>query len=424
MSDRATALKPGRVRGLRNRDVGMVSFVWILLTSGTVLPNTTENIRITLVISGFLLAVQLILLLTQVRKRLSFGAIATYVAMVGIVVITMVANSDLSSYLTYARLLVAVGLACGCALLVDKSAAIRVFVTVISAIAAVSLVFFYGESVERIPSLFNIRSLNETTYYNAYLYLQLVADASRNTAIYIEPGLYQIYLCLALMALLYAGESFRYKYLKILVLGLAIASTNSTAGYIAGLLVVSGLVFKYSATKFRYVLATIRLALVAIVVAYSVNSSYFIGNIESKFLGQSQLSWLGRRDSTLADLKIIWESPFFGTGAGNYMRDIDVLGAIGYEIAAATNTYTQLAAVFGLLFVVPVLALQLGSLKRASASVGIKFLLAGVWAISFLNQPFLMYAFFYLPAFLYFNRGLRPVESQAPPVDRMLNESR
>lgn len=392
---------------LRHRQVGMASFVWILATSGTVLPNTAENVRITLLVSSAIFFVQVVLLLKYARKRLVFSALATYAAFVGIVATTMVANSDTESYLTYARLLLAVGIACGCAVLVDRSAVLRVLVNFVTVFAAISLIFFYGDLVSRAPGLFNILLLNETQYVNAYVYLQLVVDASRNTAIYIEPGLYQIYLCLALMALLYSNVNFRHRYLKVAVLVVALISTESTAGYLAGLLVFSGLVFKHRPSKYRALFVALRAMVIAMVVLYSITSSYFIANIEAKFSGQSQLSWMGRRDSTLADLAIISESPFFGTGAGSYLKEIDAFGAVGYEIASATNTYTQLSAVFGLLFLLPILALQIGTLSRIRTALGIRLLLAGVWAISFLNQPFVMYAVFYLPAFLYFNRGAR-----------------
>jgi|GEM_PF-4492333 len=408
---------------LRHRQVGTASFVWILLTSGTVLPNTADNVRITLLVSSAIFLVQLVLLLNYARKRLVLGALATYATLVGVVATTMVANSDTESYLTYARLLLAVGIACGCAMLIDRSAVLRVLVNFVTFFAAISLIFFYGDLVSLAPGAFNTLLLNETQYFNSYVYMQLVVDASRNTAIYIEPGLYQIYLCLALMVLFYSSVDFRYRYLKVAVLVVALLSTKSTAGYLAGLLVFSGLAFTYKPSKFRALFLALRVMVVAMVVLYLVSSSYFTANIEAKFSGQSQLSWMGRRDSTLADLAIISESPFFGTGAGSYLKEIDAFGAVGYEIAAATNTYTQLSAVFGLLFMLPILVLQIGALWRVQTSLGIRLLLAAVWAVSFLNQPFVMYSIFYLPAFLFFNRGARIGEDDTRK-DRFLNGAR
>jgi len=308
-------------------------------------------------------------------------------------------------------------------MLIDRSAVLRVLVNFVTFFAAISLIFFYGDLVSLAPGAFNTLLLNETQYFNSYVYMQLVVDASRNTAIYIEPGLYQIYLCLALMVLFYSSVDFRYRYLKVAVLVVALLSTKSTAGYLAGLLVFSGLAFTYKPSKFRALFLALRVMVVAMVVLYLVSSSYFTANIEAKFSGQSQLSWMGRRDSTLADLAIISESPFFGTGAGSYLKEIDAFGAVGYEIAAATNTYTQLSAVFGLLFMLPILVLQIGALWRVQTSLGIRLLLAAVWAVSFLNQPFVMYSIFYLPAFLFFNRGARIGEDDTRK-DRFLNGAR
>lgn len=394
---------------MRGRDVGAIVLVWILLTSGTVVPNLQENVRFTLLIGAFLMLLQFIHLLKQARSRRVFGALASYLALLGFAVIPMIVHADFASYLTYARVLTAVGLACGCAVLVEKKVAIRLFVNFISVVALCSLIFFYGNFVGRFPEIFHIEILNETPYYNAYVYVQLAANETRNTAIYIEPGLYQIYLCLGLFMLLYGRQSIRYKYPRIGVLIIALISTNSTAGYIAGLLVMSGLAFNDTSSRFRAPLAILRVLVVLSVIGFSVTSSYFVDNLESKFSGKSQLSWMGRKDSTFADLEIIAKSPFSGAGAGGYMGEIDAFGARGYQIDAATNTYTQLAAVFGLLFPLLVVALQVGTVVAWRENRGLKLVLAAVWAASFLNQPFVLYPFFYLPAFLLFNRWNNPM---------------
>jgi hypothetical protein len=399
--------------GWNDSSVGRLSLVWILSTSGTVLPNITENVRFTLLLSAGVLLLQLVLLLKGLRKRAVFAALAAYVILSMFVVTSMIANSDFASYLTYARLLMAVAMACGCGVLLDKSTGVRTFVNFVTLISGISLIFFFGDFVTRLPGLFEISILNETPYHSSLLYVELVAETSRNTAIYIEPGLFQIYLCLALLALLYSQEPSAHKRFKIAVLVAALLSTKSTAGYVAGLLIFSGLAFKYNASRFRLLFGFLRLLLVALIIVFSVNSSYFIDNIESKFSGKTQLSWLGRKDSTLVDLELVAAAPFFGVGAGGYLKEIDAFGAVGYEIAAATNTYTQVAAVFGLPFLLSILVLQLRSLTRLRTALGVKLLLATVWAICFLSQPFVLYPFFYLPVFLSFNRAGGAVARQS-----------
>ena len=390
-------------RSIRESGVGKISLAWILLTSGTVLPNVQESIKITLGISVLIFLAQLVFLFRRASQgRIALG-LAAYFAIGLLVTISVTANSDFSSLLTYVRLMLAIGIACGCAILIDRDEGIRFFVNFVSVVSVISLVFFYGGLVDKYSLYFDTLTLNKTQYFNSYVYEQLIIAEPRNIGIYIEPGLFQIYLNLAIFSLLYAPVFFARKYFKLAVIALALVSTGSTSGYIIGVLIVSAAAFKNKSGRFKHLQNLLQVLFVAAIVFFVVSSSTFTENIESKFSGDSQASWLSRKNSTLADLDMIGESPLVGVGAGNYLGKLDVFSAYGYEMDAAANTYTQLTALLGIPFIVLIGFLQLRSLMRIRQRWIVGFVLAAVWVLSFVAQPFVLYPFFYLPVFLSFN---------------------
>lgn len=393
---------------IRESDVGKISLAWIMLTSGTVLPVIQENIRITLGVSVLMFLTQLVFLFRRVGQGKIALGLALYLVICLIVTISAIANSDFSSALTYVRLMLAIGIACGCAALIDRSEGVRFFVNFVALVSLFSLLFFYGELVERYSLYFNVLTLNKTQYYNSFAYVQLIGIEPRNVGIYIEPGLFQIYLNLAIFAILYAPGSFKYKYLKLAVIVLALVSTGSTSGYIVGVLIVSAIAFKNKSGRFKHLQSIFQALFVTAIVFFVVSSSTFTDNIESKFSGNAQASWLSRKNSTLADLDMIGESPLVGVGAGNYLGKLDTFSAYGYKMDAAANTYTQLTALLGVPFILIIGLFQLKSLVRIKQRWIVGFVLAAVWVLSFVAQPFVLYPFFYLPVFLSFNfRRLR-----------------
>lgn len=392
-------------RFIRESEIGKVSLAWILLTSGTVLPNVQGNIRLTLGISALLFLAQLAVLFRRAGRKNIALALVAYFFICLLVTISITANSDFSSILTYARMMLAIGIACGCAILIDKDEGIRFFVGFVSLVAFVSLVFFYCGLIERYSLYFDTLNLNNARYYNSYAYVQLIGAEFRNSGIYIEPGLFQIYLNLAIFSILYAPRSFKRKneYLKLVVIALALVSTGSTSGYISGVLIASAAAFKSESGRFKRLRNILQALFVAALVFFVASSSIFTENIESKFSGDSKASWLSRKNSTLADLDMIGESPLVGVGAGNYLGKLDVFSAYGYEMDAAANTYTQLTALLGIPFIVLIGFFQLRSLMRIRQHWIVGFVLAAVWVLSFVAQPFVLYPFFYLPVFLSFN---------------------
>lgn len=390
-------------RSIRESDVGKVSLAWILLTSGTVLPNTQENIRITLGVSALIFLAQLVF----ISRRLGQGKLALgwalYSLICLIITISAIANSDFSSVLTYVRLMLAIGIACGCAALMNREECIQFFVNFVALVSLISLLFFYGELVERYSLYFNVLTLNRTQYYHSLAYVQLIGVEPRNSGIYIEPGLFQVYLNLAMFAILYASVAFKYKYLKLAVIVIALVSTGSTSGFIVGILIISAVIFKDKAGRFNHLQNVLQALFVTALVYFVVSSSVFTDNIESKFSGKSQASWQSRKNSTLADLDMIGESPVVGVGAGNYLGKLDAFSAYGYEMDAAANTYTQLTALLGIPFIILIALFQLRSLVQFKQRWIVGSVLAAVWVLSFVAQPFVLYSFFYLPVFLSFN---------------------
>lgn len=383
--------------------LGVFSVIWIIVTSGGVFFNSRAIVNITLILDVFLLMAQIALMHKFILKRHAtpFGYL---VLMITCVLFSIILNLDFSAWLSYARLFLILTLAFGTSLLIDNDRIVQVFVKVVIALAVASVILFYSEFVARNASLFPVIDFYDYKYINALIYLHFESVESRNFGIFIEPGMYQIYLNLCLFALLYGRQNikYKYKYIFVAILLLAIFSTNSTTGYILGVIIIGFLAFKKSQKKQSMFRLTARAVLVILAVSLVGTSQFFITNIQDKFNADKQLSFITRQNSTLIDLLIVAKNPLTGGGMGNYQDSLDKYDATGLTIDAATNTFSQLAAIVGLPFVLLIVSRVILTLVRVRTDPATKIVFFILYIVCFSTEPFILYPLFYLLMFMSF----------------------
>lgn len=387
----------------RRNAVGVFSIVWIIITSGGVFFNSDAIIRITLVFDVFLVMGQIALLNKRVILKRNAAPLVQLILMVISVVFAIIANSDYSSWLTYARLFLVLALAMGTSLLIDNHRIVQVFIKTVIALALISLIMFYSEFVARNDSLFPVINFYEHQYVNGFIYLHYRDIEPRNFSIFIEPGLYQIYLNLCLFALLYGKKITPSRYIQIGILLFAIYSTKSTTGYLLGAFTLGCLIFKSSKKKNIFVMAA-RAAIIILTIFLLVTSESYVKNLDDKFNSDSSTSsFATRKNSTLIDLMIIAENPLTGEGLFNYQNSLDKYDAMGFRVDSATNTFTQLAAVFGLPFVLLIIYRIMLAIMRFQADVVSKIVFLVLYIVCFSTEPFILYPFFYIFLFMSFD---------------------
>lgn len=388
--------------------LGVFSVVWIIITSGGVMLNHYSVVPYTLIFDVTLVFSQFML----VRKALRFNERAMfYVLLVACVILSVIANSDYESYLAYARLLLIIALAFGSSLLLANEVIAETFVKFVVGLAGVSIIFFYTGFLEGNAGLFPVLEFADRLYVNAFVYLFHDNADIRNLGIFIEPGLYQIYLNMALFILLFGGGGHRHEKPAILVLLVTLYSTHSTTGYIVGLLIISGhlIVSNKNKNKKSMFFSVSKVLMVLLALGLASMQGFFQKNIDEKFSGKKSMSYVYRINASLADLQIISENPLTGAGIGNYRSLLDIFDRTVLPVVASANTFSQLGALVGLPFVLIILwRVGVFTLHLNIVPIG-RWIFLTMYIISFSTEPFILYPLFYLPVFMVSRQLRSPV---------------
>lgn len=390
----ATSLDRGRIDMF-----AWISVLWVILTSGGAYYNSAGVVNVVLLVSVVLFILQLSFCWRVIKR--AHGKVLIYAALsAALVFLSMIANSDYSSFLSYARIVVVIFLALTTVLFLGVDQFLVRCVHVIFLVAIISLVLFYSQILPNFSSIFPTFVSNEYSYLNAFLYSEIDGAERRNAGPFIEPGLFQIYINFALALVLFGVVRVKEKIFYIFIFLVSIFSTNSTTGFI--LLLSSVLLSLGLREKGNGAAVVVKYALLVGVVLFAIYSDYVTSNIEDKFTNEVNMSFVTRFNSTLIDLAVIQENPFFGGGAGEYGSHLSYYDARGLVVDAATNTFTQLGAYIGigivLLFAFRSIVFFFCAFSHART--GLAFLLW--YLISFSTEPFLFFPFFYVFSFLSF----------------------
>lgn len=182
------------------------------------------------------------------------------------------------------------------------------FIKIVVFLASISVFYFaicqLNLEIAKHLTLIHFRhtaGLNTTIVDGMFLYSINPWHTDRNTSIFSEPGIYQIVLNSALFLLLFFRErvSFADKTFKkiVLVLLIAIASCQSTTGYIATLVIIVGYIFSgrnVDRSTRKAILGVILLVLMVLLIEYQINGEESI--LHTAFL--SKLFGAGEFDLT------------------------------------------------------------------------------------------------------------------------------
>lgn len=219
----------------------------------------------------------------------------------------------------------------------------NIFVNIISFMAMYCLFFFFivyvfGQSV--LPFTFYVSQYK--TYATPYFVIGGLG-VKRNYGIFWEPGVYQIYLNLALcMVLFNSGQSIKNKNCKILVLAASVISTFSSTGY----LVLAGILAVYTFSNKEAVMGKLSLLKkIAVVIIFIVGIFFEVSTatVSGKFTVANS-SYRSRYDDLLiAITATIENNMLLGNGvesnlAGLYRKYTNLAGRYTYGTANIANS--------------------------------------------------------------------------------------
>ena len=212
--------------------------------------------------------------------------------------------------------------------------------------------------------------------YGGCIFFEGSFGGVRNSAIFREPGMFMIFICLGYYFDVFIRQRILSKY-QILLYFLSMASTFSTAGFIVFSILYVLSIFNKSFKGKRLILPLF-LLLGAIIICFS--SEVIYNNVFGKLNSSSSEvgSSLSRVSSIFVPLNIMFDNLFLGVGTGPF-RDVYIDKAYSLyhtfldPAGEGTNTFFNAGALFGVwLFFLIIFGFYKFS-SKSSAKLVIKF---------------------------------------------------
>lgn len=267
------------------------------------------------------------------------------------------------------------------------------------------MIFVPTQLIQFLPIHENI---NGVRYYNTYLgAIGLDSNLLRISSIFREPGVFALYLFIALLFEFFFVMKPRYAY--IFVFSLSIYFTYSTAGIVASFLLIIAKVIDMKRISANLLIGSFFLISALIYVLFFTNFEF---TVFSKFDADdvSYSSTLARLASVTVNYEIFLSDPFFGVGIGRYPglfqnTSYDIYGIFLTSYGSSTNSFFSLLAIYGF---VPFLIVLFGFLSLSryfSGRLICQFLISLCFFFIFSSQDMRFSLLFYFLFFMSMKSG-------------------
>lgn len=344
-----------------NKFYYILIFLFIYISDDTLLFGTNSNTTFItfkyafIIVCALLLGIRILLENQSINRNLFF----MISGLVFLIVISMVVNSDIRMGYFYKLCLLLY--AFGITQLISFELFAEIFNKIIFIIAAISLIGFAVVIIA--PSLLSvlpkIQNSVDAEFYNAYLFMSpmyFYSNFVRNQSIFREPGVYQMYLIMALLFQIYVTKS--KSLIRYAVYIAAVITTMSTTGYIALAITLLALIFASQSLSNNKKIFVIFLLLFAFFMLFRFTSIFSIASedqynsVFGKLGSQGRSTTTARFASVTENLRMFIEKPLFGVGL-TYLSDNFPLYAFnnyGFSTIHNTNTFLIQFASHGLLY--------------------------------------------------------------------------
>lgn len=233
------------------------------------------------------------------------------------------------------------------------------FCNIIYFLSAISLILYFIYIIE--PSLYKpfptFVNITGVKAKNLFFFTVYGGANARNQSIFWEPGAFQTYINLALLFELFYFKNITRK--RLIVYVVALITTYSTAGYIAGLYIayayVTYLLFssskenKNGARNLFFILTVVLIAVIIFLSLDTSMSNWVFGKFtqyrETGYGTKGMTTVSVRFDAFLRPFKIFWQYPMFGAGTRGM---VNFAHNEGYSMN--TCTFMNFFAYFGVFY--------------------------------------------------------------------------
>ena len=223
---------------------------------------------------------------------------------------------------------------------IDPNEFKKIFLNIMMVICIVSLLTFVFSGLflklPFFPSVYN----NIGREYRFFFFSNIsLIDTGRNYGLFTEPSRFQAYINLALLFLLFDNEK-KVDVKKAVLFIITLITTFSTTGFIAFSFIISAFILsgKTKISSF-YKISFVAFFCIIAIFLFLTNEDFY-NSIIKLSSGQNSISFSTRINSFFANLKIISENLFFGTGISNADAAFsEALRSLG-GASATTNTIT------------------------------------------------------------------------------------
>lgn len=225
----------------------------------------------------------------------------------------------------------------------------KCYINIITIIAAVSLIcWLIPDAIRQIAPFNFVRG--SWRFSSLFFYNLNLAVPTRNCGPFWEPGMYQAYLCFA-MLLIVTDSKEKHQWGRLLILSFTVITTFSSTGYF--LLVVVLMLKLYQSRqpvhKFVWSVLVIIVGTVLILNIQNVLNyidQYTLYSVGGKFYSDGNESVATRLYSGICDIEVAFTHPF-GVNRAN-AETLRRLVATQYgKVTASTNTFTTILVYFG-----------------------------------------------------------------------------
>lgn len=256
--------------------------------------------------------------------------------------------------------------------------------------------------INMFPLIKNVAGHSYRTILFSNISIDTIYSISRNHGIFREPGVFVVFIVIAMINELKQVDNLNIK--RFLIYTIAMLTTMSTAGYIilAAMyiyIIVLRKDFKYKKTS---------IVIISTAIVYLVGFTDILQSdhtIWTKFqYGTNHYgSWYARLSSLIANFEIALENPIFGVG--RYKLYDTVLATSGvYAAVANTNTLLINFAAFGFLYgiihVIGLVKYSLSSERTITSSIFVFVLLIAALSNEDMGQNILYYVILFNGLFL------------------------
>lgn len=225
----------------------------------------------------------------------------------------------------------------------EKKRFVKTFVSMMTLIAVVSLIvyilkdFLIGLNI--FPIITGYKEQKFANFFFANVRVNSVSSF-RNWGPFWEPGVYQAYIIVSLLFLMFEKNEFKHRNLMIVIHLITIGSIMSTTGFLAVPFLLFAFIMDRSTNRKFMLLKIVIVAIVFGFVFWFMNSQYFDTIFTDKF---EQGSNLDRIATVRYGIQLFLQKPIFGFSS-TYTAQFHEIAGQAFSI---TNTYIANLVVFG-----------------------------------------------------------------------------